>query len=102
MMYKINYLPIAKKDLEEIIDYITIHLNAPIAAKDFIEALDTSILRLGQFPYSCKLYKSKIENFKYEYRILQVKNYSVFYVVKENIIEIHRILYSKMDINKFL
>ena len=37
-----------------------------------------------------------------EYRMLPVKNYLVFYVVTEHDVEIHRIVYSKMDITKII
>ncbi|MEN8907606.1 MAG: type II toxin-antitoxin system RelE/ParE family toxin [Clostridiales bacterium] len=99
-MYKITYLLIAKKDLMEIIEYITNKLNVPKIALDLLESFEESILRLEQFPFSCKVYKSKMKDFESEYRLLPVKNYVVFYVVKEKFIEIHRILYSKMDLNK--
>jgi len=39
-MYEIKYLPMAIKDLKEIVDYITIILCNKKAALDFIDALD--------------------------------------------------------------
>ncbi|MBD2844370.1 type II toxin-antitoxin system RelE/ParE family toxin [Paenibacillus sp. IB182496] len=57
--------------------------------------------RLAQFPYSCKVYQPS-RDFENQYRILPVKNYLVFYVVKEQIVEVHRILYAKMDLTKQL
>lgn len=56
-MYEVKYLPLAKKDLINIIDYITDTLKAPKAAMDLVNALDTSISRLAQFPYSCRVYQ---------------------------------------------
>lgn len=102
MMYEISYLPIAKKDLTEIINYISDHLKAPTAAINLLEDFNEAILRLQQFPFSCKVYDSKVKDFENEYRFLQVNNYLVFYIVKENIVEIHRILYSKMDLSKLI
>lgn len=96
-MYKLKYLPLAQKDLVNIMNYIAENLRAPKAAIDLIDALDSSILRLQQFPYSCRVYQST-EPLENEYRILTVKNYMVFYVVIENTVEIHRIIYAKMDI----
>jgi addiction module RelE/StbE family toxin len=101
-MYEINYLPIAKNDLTGIINYITNHLKAPKAGLDLLESFDESISRLGQFPFSCKIYKPKSGVLENEYRLLPVKNYVVFYMVKEKIIEIHRILYAKMDLKNYL
>jgi toxin ParE1/3/4 len=100
-MYKIRYLSIAQKDLQDIVVYILENLKSPKAAMDFINTLDESILRLKQYPYSCALYQPK-EPLELEYRFLPVKNYLVFYVVTENTVEIHRIVYVKMDLEKLI
>ncbi len=100
-MYEIIYLPIAKKDLIDIVAYITEHLKAPKAAMDLLKSLDKSISRLEEFPYSCKVYKST-EPLESEYRLLPIKNYAVFYVVKDQIVEIHRVIYAKMDLTKII
>ncbi|KUO71149.1 MAG: plasmid stabilization protein [Desulfosporosinus sp. BRH_c37] len=91
-MYKLKYLPLAQKDLKGIISYIADILKAPEAAMDLVEALDNSIYRLQQFPYSCKVFQL-IRPLEAEYRILNVKNYLVFYVVREYKVEIHRVIY---------
>lgn len=100
-MFKLNYLPLAQKDLRDIISYIADNLKSPKAAMDLIDALDSSLRRLQQFPHSCKLYQP-IKSLEAEYRILPVKNYLVFYVVTEHEVEIHRIVYAKMDIKNLL
>jgi len=100
-MYKLRYLPLARKDLREITGYITYKLKAPKAAMDLVDSIDDSICRLQQFPYSCKVYQP-IEALEAEYRILPVKNYLIFYVVTEYEVEIHRIVYAKMDIKNLI
>jgi toxin ParE1/3/4 len=100
-MYKIRYLPIASKDLQDIVFYILENLKSPKVAMDLIDTLDESILRLKQYPYSCALHQPK-EPLESEYRFLPVKNYLVFYVVTENTIEIHRIVYEKIDLEKLI
>jgi len=100
-MYKPKYLPLAQKDLRDITSYIADNLKTPKAAMDFINTLDNSISRLQQFFYSCKLYQPQ-ESLKTEYRLMPVKNYLVFYVVIENEVEIHRIVYAKMNLAKFI
>lgn len=100
-MNKFRYLPIAQKDLQNIVLYFVDNLKSPKAAMDFIEALDKSILRLKQYPYSCRLYQSQ-EPLEFEYRFLPVENYLVFYIVFENIIEIHRIVYAKINLKKII
>jgi toxin ParE1/3/4 len=100
-MYKLKYLPLAQKDLRDITSYIADILKAPKAAMDLVDTLDNSIYRLQQFPHSCKVYQP-IEPFEAEYRLLPVKNYLVFYIVTEHEVEIHRIIYAKMNIENLI
>jgi toxin ParE1/3/4 len=100
-MYKLKYLPLALMDLRGITDYITDTLKAPNAALDLLNALDDSISMLQEYPYSYKVYLS-IKELEIEYRLLPVKNYLVFYVVKEQVVEIHRVVYAKMDLTKVI
>jgi plasmid stabilization system protein ParE len=101
--YKINYLPVAKEDITDIILYISEQLSALKAAMDLLESLDASISLLQDFPYAYKLFRA-IKPLDEEYRLQPVKNYAVFYVVREHekIVEIHRVIYSKMDLNRII
>ncbi|HHV73886.1 MAG TPA: type II toxin-antitoxin system RelE/ParE family toxin [Thermoanaerobacterium sp.] len=100
-MHDIRYLPLASRDLSNIVSYVADELKAPNAAMDLINELDTSISRLAQFPYSCRVYQPE-KSLKNEYRILPVKNNLVFYVVKEDVVEIHRVIYAKMNLTKII
>ncbi len=97
-MYNIRYLSIAQRDLWDITAYILEDLKSPKDAMDFIDVLDKSILRLRQYPYSCRLYYPQ-EPLETECRFLPVKNYLVFFTVTENIVEIHRIIYARMNLD---
>lgn len=99
LKYKLRYLPRAQKDLINIIDYISDDLNSPQTAMDFVDILDESISRLKEFPFSCSLYHSQ-KTLETEYRYMVVKNFIVFYTVFEQVVEIHRIVYSKMDMGE--
>lgn len=98
-MYKIIYLPIAQRDLEGIIGYIADFEKEPINALSLLDAFDEAIGRLKQFPYSCQVY-IPIREIEYEYRLLPVKGYGVYYTIYEEkkIVEIHRILSQRMDV----
>lgn len=100
-MYEIIFFPIAKQDITDIILYISDQLNAPKAAMDLLEALEHSISLLRDFPYAHKIYRP-IKPLGEDYRMLIVKNYAVFYVVREEekIVEVHRVIYAKMDLTK--
>lgn len=100
-MYRLKYLPLALEDLREITDYIANTLKSPKAALDLLDNLDESILRIQQYPYSCRLYQT-FKGLETEYRLLPIRNYAVFYVVKEQVVEIHRIVYAKRDLANFM
>ncbi len=100
-MYKIKYLPLAQNDLRNIVSYISDTLKAPRTAMHLVDALETSISRLAQFPYSCRVYQL-IKPIEMEYRILSVKNYLVFYVVMDCEVEIHRIVYARINLAELI
>lgn len=90
--YEIKYLPIAEKDLTEILEYI--QLDDPIAAIKFLDQIDNSISKLEDFPFMGKVPNDlRLESLNY--RILIVENYLVFYVVQDDIVEIRRVLHGK-------
>ena len=96
-MYKLRYLPLAKKDLEAIADYISDTLKAPQAALDFLDAVEAGINRLREYPFSCRVYEPLMP-VDPEYRVLIVNNYLVFYIVNDDYVEIHRVIYGRRDL----
>lgn len=102
-MYKLSYLPLANRDIADAVNYIADELLAPKAALDLLDALDKSISRLKDFPYSCRVYQP-VKPLEQEYRIIPVKNYAVFYTVdeKKKLVEITRVIYAKRDLDKQL
>lgn len=90
--FEILYLPIAEKDLTDIIEYIS--LDDPNSALKLLDEIDNSISNLPGFPYmGCIPKDSRLQYLNY--RILVVSSYLVFYVVKDSYIEIRRILHGK-------
>ena len=99
--YKINYLPIAKKDLNEIIEYI--QADDPNAALELLNKIDENISQLSSFPY--KGTTPDDENLQAKnYRMLVVETYLIFYVVNEDEkeVEIRRIIHGKRKYNFLL
>lgn len=90
--YQIEYLPIAEKDLSEIIGYI--QLDSPQSALSLLDEFDEKILLLEDFPYLGKVPKDPRLQYL-SYRVLVVSSYLVFYVVKSEIVEIRRILHGR-------
>ena len=93
--YKLSILPLFEDDLNEIVDYISVRLQNPIAAEDFVDAVENAI----QDRLSFEPYHSAKER-RYPYYRIQVKNYTIFYVVIGDTIEVRRIVYSRRDLSK--
>ena len=100
-MSEIKYLPSFQQELNTIVEYITFTLKAPQAASDLLDELEKSIHNLRNFPLAHRLYRP-IKPIATEYRVLTVKNYLVFYVVLEETIEIHRIIYKKRNLSQLI
>ena len=82
-------------------EYIIFTLEAPQAALKLLDELEKSINNLKVFPLAHRLYRP-IKPIQTEYRVLTVKNYLVFYVVLEETIEIHRIIYKKRNLSQLI
>ena len=100
-MLKVYYLPLALDDLKDIVRYITYKLESPRAAERLLLKIEKGVQKISCNPYRCHLYISPVK-LKYEYRIFHVDNYSLFYVVENEKIEIHRVIYARRDIDKML
>ena len=92
--YNINYLPIARKDLTDIIEYI--QEDNSNAALKFLNQIEDTVSKLEDFPYMGDTPKDTLLQYK-SYRILVIQSYLVFYVVKEKTlkIEVRRIIHGK-------
>ena len=101
-MYKIRYLPLALDDLKVIVRYIAFELESPQAAEKFRIKLNKEVRKIAVNPFRCHLYTPP-KKLKFEYRVLHIDNYSLFYYVADNSkIEIHRVIYSKRDFKSIL
>ena len=93
-MYKVVYLPIARRQLEEAVAYIAEELCAPDAADDLLNAVDEAVRALSEMPYRHALYPLLFA-MKREIRFVPVRNYNLFYVVNEDqkTVEIWRLIH---------
>ena len=90
------YSPLARRDLDEIYDYIAIELRNPSSAAETVKAILDSAESLEDFPLSGSLVEG-LPIRADEYRFMPVRNYIVFYRVTESNIFIDRILYKRRD-----
>lgn len=94
--YTIKVTPKAFEDLDEIYGYIANDLYNEDAAGILMEKIETNIMRLKYYPFSCSYVSERLLKEK-GYRKLIVDNYIVFHLVKEaeNEVLIMRVLYAK-------
>ena len=99
--YQLRYLPLFEQDLTAVREYISIKLQNPQAADRLVEETEKAIQKRLLTPDVFQVYPSKRRRLHPYYRI-GVKNYSVFYVVIDDIMEVRRFLYSRRNIQDML
>ena len=99
--YEIRYLPTFISQFNNILYYITYELKNKIAADNFYNEVVKQIEIRSNAPESYEVFKTtKGEKIKY-YKI-NVKKYTIFYVVKDNVMEIRRIYYSQRNFENLI
>lgn len=81
-MYQLDYLPIARQDMIEIVKYISHEFCNPTAADKLAHEMTEAADSLTQFPYSNAIHPT-VRPLKREYRKLTVQNYIMFYWIDE-------------------
>lgn len=99
--YKLRYLPLFRHDLVEIVRYISGQLHNPAAAEELLSAVEDAIIERTTCAEAFEPYRSKKERTHPYYRIY-VRNYTVYYVVLGDVMEVHRILYNKRNTKEIL
>lgn len=99
--YKLSFLPLFEQDLNEIVDYITVNLQNPCAAERLVDDIEAAVYKRLETPLSFAPFRSSKKRPHPYYRI-NVRNFSVFYVVIDDTMEVRRVLYSKRNLDKLL
>ncbi|MCL2109511.1 MAG: type II toxin-antitoxin system RelE/ParE family toxin [Oscillospiraceae bacterium] len=99
--YILKYLPLFEYDLIAARDYIAETLQNPAAAMRLVEETEKAIQNRLHNPEAFPKYHS-IKDRKQPYYTIHVKNYTVFYVVIGNVMEIRRFIYNKRDIQALI
>jgi toxin ParE1/3/4 len=97
--YTLRYLPFAQADLVEIFDFIT-H-DSPNRPLSYLEKLDTRISLLEQHPQLGRLPRHPTLRVK-GYRVLIVESYLVFYIIRGQTIEIHRVVHGSRNLDHLI
>lgn len=95
----LRYLPVAQKDLTSIFDYIA--QDSPRRALNFVDKLDDTITRLDRHPFLGRIPRHpRLRD--YGYRVLIIESYLVFYIIRDRVIEVHRIVHGSRNLDHLI
>lgn len=97
--FEILFLPLFEEDLLSITEYIAYKLQNPEAAEKLIDDVQTAIRERAKYPTTAEQFTSTHER-KHPYYRIYIKNYTIFYVVIGNVMEVRRIIYSRSNIKE--
>lgn len=99
--YQLKIFPLAQLDMEQIFEYIAVELANPTAALGQIDDFEKAFENICLFPESCPYISNEYVKEKF-LRKLVVNNYIVFYRVKDNEIQVIRVLYGMRNYESLL
>jgi toxin ParE1/3/4 len=95
----LRYLPAAKGDLTGILEWIT--QDSPHRTISFIDKLDERISQLENHPKLGRIPRHpKLK--EYGYRVLIIESYLVFYIIRGQTIEIHRVVHGSRNLDHLI
>ncbi len=99
--YHLKYLPLFEQDLMGTANYIANVLQNRDAAVRLIDDVEKAILERAQSPLAFQPYSSKRKRRDVYYRIY-IRNYVIYYVVVDDVMEVRRLLYGARNIDRYL
>lgn len=99
--YKLRFLPLFIEDINEIVDYIQSRLHSPASAEALIDQVQKAIRARVSCAEAFEQFHSQKDRQHPYYRIY-VKNYTIYYVVIGDVMEVRRILYAKRNAKEIL
>ena len=99
--YKLRILPLFEDDLNKMVDHIAFELKNPTAAINLVNDIEKAINDRLTCAESFESYPSNVER-EYPYYRIKVKNYLIFYVVIDDVMEVRRVIYSRRNITEII
>lgn len=94
--YTLRYLPLFEEELTDIVNHIKYKLKNPSAADNLVTEVEKAIIKRSLSSLSFEPCHS-IYDREHDYYRIYVKNYVVYYVVIDDVMEVRRIVYSRRD-----
>lgn len=98
---KVIFTETARQDLNSIMEYISIRLCNHFAANNLFNHIFKTIDNIVNYPSSYPLVENEYITNK-NIRKAVIDNYSLYYVVENQIVKIVRIIYNKRDISEII
>lgn len=99
--FELRYLPAFKEELHEILFYIAHRLHNPMAADHLLTSVYDAIHERALCADSFEPCRTQCWHEHPYYRIY-VRNYTIFYVVIDNVMEVRSIMYNKRNTQEIL
>lgn len=99
--YRLRYLPIFEQDLISTVNYIANVLKNETAAMRLIDDVEAAVKERLNNPLAFEPYRSAKKR-DYPYYRIYVRNYVVYYVVIDDVMEVRRLMYGARDIDRHL
>lgn len=99
--FQLNIFPLAQLDMEQIFDYIAVELHNFTAAISLINDFEKAFENVCIFPESSPLICNEYVKDR-SLRKLVVNNYIAFYRIRNNEIQVVRVLYGMRNYETFL
>lgn len=99
--YNLSFLPLFEADLNAIVDYLTEQLHSPSSAQKLVDDVEKAIINRSKNPLGYPAYPS-LKKRQHPYYTITVRNFTIFYVVIGDTMEVRRILYKKRNIDKLI
>ena len=102
-MYKVQFLPSARRDMIDIMKYYCTELENPDYADELATAFVEKAEDTGEMPYINPLY-IPVRPLKHEYRTILVNDYLMIYRVdeKSQTVVFSRVIYARRNIDRLL
>ena len=99
--FTLSYLPLFEQDLAGARDYIAHTLQNSTAAFRLVAGTEKAIMKRLDNPLGFPPYQSMKDRKQPYYRI-NIGNYTVFYVVIGNVMEVRRFVYNKRNLTEIV
>jgi plasmid stabilization system protein ParE len=97
--HNIRYLPAAAEDLMAILEWIS--LDSPSRAVAFVDLLDSRIGHLADHPLLGRIPRDE-QLRKAGYRVLIIGAYLAFHIIRERVVEIHRVIHGSRQLEDII